>query len=272
MEGDRMMKIGIIGGTGFYDLLKETVELTVATGFGDIVIYKGEHAGKEVYFLPRHGEDHNCLAHEINYRGNILALKQLGIDHVLAMCAVGSLNPDIPVGHFALLDQFVDVTTNRIKTYGKYSVDIGFPYDEDLRHAFIKAAGELGIELTPKATYITVDGPRYETSAEINLYRQWGMDVVGMTNGTEASLARELGLAYAVVTLATDLAAGISDVAPDLELHKNVVKDNKAKMAKLFLKTIELVGGEKRSAAKLAYECAIEARREKLSESAVMKG
>ncbi|MCD4838637.1 MTAP family purine nucleoside phosphorylase [Neobacillus sedimentimangrovi] len=259
------MKIGVIGGTGFYDLLKEAEKIEVTTEFGVVPVFKGEHANKEVYFLPRHGENHHCLAHEVNYRANMLALKQLGVNHVLAMCAVGSLNPEIPVGHFALLDDFVDVTTNRVKTYGKYSVDISRPYDEELRQYFMEAARQTGIELTPKATYITVDGPRYETSAEIKLYRSWGMDVVGMTNGTEASLARELGIAYAVVTLATDMAAGMTDVAPDLEMHRSVVKNNKEKMIKLFLKTIELVETNGKSEAMLAYERAIEARKDKLA-------
>lgn len=261
------MKIGVVGGTGFYDLLKDTKEIEVSTEFGDVQVFQGEHAGKEVYFLPRHGKHHDCLAHEINYRANMLALKELGVEHVVAMCAVGSLNLDIPVGGFALLDQFVDVTTNRVKTYGKYSVDISFPYDDVLRQNFIDAAKELEIELKPTATYITVDGPRYETGAEINLYRSWGMDVVGMTNSTEACLARELGLAYAVVTLATDIAAGITNVAPDLEMHKNVVINNKEKMSQLFLKTIELVNVEGTSAAKVAYERALEARKEKLSKT-----
>jgi 5'-methylthioadenosine phosphorylase len=267
MEGEEFMKIGVVGGTGFYELLKDAKEIEISTEYGDVLVYEGKHAGKEVYFLPRHGKNHDCLAHEVNYRGNMMVLKQLGVEHVLAMCAVGSLNPDIPVGHLALLDQFVDFTTNRVKTYGKYSVDISNPYDPELRQFFLDAAKELGIHLRPKATYICVDGPRYETAGEIKLYRQWGMDVVGMTNATEAILARELGIAYAVVTLTTDLAAGISDVAPDLEMHKNVVKENKEKLAQLFLKTIELVNIRGKSEAKLAYERALEARKEKLAKA-----
>ncbi|MED3716502.1 MTAP family purine nucleoside phosphorylase [Geobacillus thermodenitrificans] len=258
------MKIGIVGGTGFYELLKDTKAIEVSTEYGNILVYEGKHAGREIYFLPRHGKDHDCLAHEINYRGNMMALKNLGVEHVLAMCAVGSLNPEISVGDLTLLDQFVDFTTNRVKTYGKYSVDISNPYDQQLGQLLLNAARELGIHLRPKATYICVDGPRYETAAEINLYRQWGMDVVGMTNATEATLARELGIAYAVIALATDLAAGISDVAPDLEMHRNVVKENKQRLVQLFLKAIELFDIQGKSEAKLAYERALEARKEKL--------
>ncbi|WLD93585.1 MTAP family purine nucleoside phosphorylase [Alkalihalobacillus sp. AL-G] len=262
-----MKKVGVIGGTGFYDLLEQSEEINVKTDFGDVFLYKGNYADKEVYFLPRHGKNHDSLAHEINYRGNMVALKELGIEHVLSMCAVGSLTLDIPVGGFALLDQFVDVTTNRVKTYGKYSVDITNPYCENLRQNFLEAAEEVGIDLVPKATYICVDGPRYETGAEIQLYKNWGMDVVGMTNSTEASLARELGLAYSVVTLTTDIAAGISDVAPDLEMHKNVVIENKQKMIDLFLAAIKRVDTNKESEAKQAYERALKAREEKLKNS-----
>jgi 5'-methylthioadenosine phosphorylase len=261
------MKIGVIGGTGFYNLLDQVKEITVSTEYGDVLIFQGQHAGKEVYFLPRHGGNHDSLAHEVNYRGNMMAMKLLGVQRVLSTCAVGSLNLEIPVGHFALLDQFVDLTTNRIRTYGKYSVDVSNPYCAELRKHFLEAAEKQALSLRPKATYITVDGPRYETGAEIALYRLWGMDVVGMTNGTEAALARELGLCYSVVTLATDLAAGISDVPPDLEMHTNVVKQNKEKLAKLLLTTIELVQENDQCDCKKAYKRAIQARAEKLEKT-----
>ncbi|ARI78487.1 MTAP family purine nucleoside phosphorylase [Halobacillus mangrovi] len=259
------MKIGIIGGTGFYNLVEDLREMTVPTEYGEAVVFEGTHAGKEIYFLPRHGKSHDSLAHQVNYRANMLALKQLGIDHVIAMCAVGSLNPDIPVGALALLDQFMDMTTKRENTYGKYSVEITQPYCPDLNNTFLAAAKELDMDVTPKANYICVDGPRYETSLEINVYKQWGMDVVGMTNATEASLARELGIAYAVVTISTDLAAGTTDVPPDLDTHKNVVIDNQEKIKELFLKTIELASDDKPSIAHEAYERALAARKEKLA-------
>ncbi|MFC7062178.1 MTAP family purine nucleoside phosphorylase [Halobacillus seohaensis] len=261
------MKIGIVGGTGFYNLVDGMKETTVSTEYGEVIVYEGKHSGKEIFFLPRHGQSHDSLAHEINYRANMMALKELGVNHVIAMCAVGSLNPDIPVGAFALLDQFMDVTTKRVTTYGKYSVEITQPYCPDLNQSFLNAADELGYEVTPKANYICVDGPRYETALEINIYKQWGMDVVGMTNATEAILARELGIAYAVVTISTDLAAGTTDVPPDLDTHKNVVIDNQQKIKDLFLKTIERISDDKPSIAHEAYERALSARKEKLEKS-----
>ncbi|MFD2923043.1 MTAP family purine nucleoside phosphorylase [Halobacillus naozhouensis] len=261
------MKIGIVGGTGFYNLVDGMQENNVSTEYGEVVVYEGKHEGKDIYFLPRHGKSHDSLAHQINYRANMMALKELGVNHVVGMCAVGSLNPDIPVGALALLDQFMDVTTNRVNTYGKYSVEITQPYCPDLNQSFLEAADALEYEITPKANYICVDGPRYETSLEINVYKQWGMDVVGMTNATEAILARELGIAYAVVTISTDLAAGTTDVPPDLEAHKNVVKDNQQKIKNLFLKTIELISDDKPSIAHEAYERALAARKEKLAQA-----
>ncbi len=261
------MKLGIIGGTGFYELIEWDEEITVETEFGDVPVFRASHAGKEICFLPRHGVNHDLLAHEVNYRGNMLAMKQLGVERVLTTCAVGSLNPEIPVGHFALLDQFVDATTNRANTYGRYSVDVSQPYCPDLRKDFVEAAGEMGLELTERATYICVDGPRYETGAEIQLYCNWGMDVVGMTNATEAALARELGLCYAVVTIATDLAAGISDVPPDLEMHKNVVRENKDKMAELILGAANRVSEERACGCFEAYERAVHARAKQLGET-----
>lgn len=258
------MKVGVIGGTGFYELLDWSDETKAGTEFGDVVVYRADFEGREVHFLPRHGTDHDRLAYEVNYRGNMLALKNLGVERVFATCAVGSLNPDIPVGHFALLDQFVDVTTNRVGTYGKYSVDLTDPYCPDLRAGFLIAAEELDTPITPQATYICVDGPRYETGAEIQLYRSWGMDVVGMTSATEAALARELGLCYAVVTISTDLAAGIGDVPPDLETHRNVVRANKERMSQLLLKAISTVSEKKSCGCLQAYERAVQARSEQL--------
>lgn len=261
------MKVGVIGGTGFYDLLDWKEETAVDTEFGDVVVYRANHEGKELYFLPRHGVKHDRLAHQINYRGNMMAMSNLGVERVLAMCAVGSLNPEIPVGHFALLDQFVDVTTKRDNTYGKYSVDISEPYCPDLRRTFLSAAEDLDTELAPEATYICVDGPRYETAAEIQLYQNWGMDVVGMTNATEAALARESGLCYAVITIATDLAAGTSGIPPDLEMHKNVVRENKEMMAQLLLGAASRVSEERNCGCRQAYERAVRARSKQLGET-----
>ncbi|MFQ3545537.1 MTAP family purine nucleoside phosphorylase [Halobacillus rhizosphaerae] len=262
------MKVGIIGGTGFYDLVDEMEELRVNTEYGEGIVYKGSYKDKDIYFLPRHGKHHDSLAHQINYRANMKALKQLGIHHVLAMCAVGSLTTEIPVGSLALLDQFMDVTTNRVNTFDQYSVEMTEPYCPNLRQNVIEAAGELGLTIRPTANYICVDGPRYETALEINVYKNWGMHVVGMTNGTEAALARELGIAYAVVCLSTDLAAGTTEVPPDLDTHKNVVKDNQQKLKDLFLKSIEMIQEDQPSIAHDAYQRALSARKDKLAASA----
>ncbi|MBM7570721.1 MTAP family purine nucleoside phosphorylase [Aquibacillus albus] len=263
------MKVGVIGGTGFYNLLDQVNEMTVDTEYGEILVYQGEHAGKEVYFIPRHGASHDSLAHQVNYKGIITAMTKLGVEKVLGMCAVGSLTLDIPVGGFALLNQFVDVTTKRDNTFGKYSCDMSTPYCPDLRNDFIQSAENLNIYLYHNATYICVDGPRYETSAEIKLYASWGMHVVGMTNATEAALAREAGLCYSVVTMASDIAAGITDTPPDLAMHKKVINENKDKMANLILNAISNVTEDSTCGCKAAYERAIKAREDKLKKAGV---
>ncbi|QGP93085.1 S-methyl-5'-thioadenosine phosphorylase [Neomoorella glycerini] len=259
------MPIAVIGGTGFYNFLDEVRPLQVTNEYGRVELVRGHYQGKEIIFLPRHGKNHEFLAHQVNYRANMLALKELGITRILGTSAVGSLNPQMQVGDLVLLDQFVDVTTNRPKSFNKYSVDMSEPYCPELRAYFLKAATEIDLSLHEKGIYICVDGPRYETSAEIKLYRQWGMDVVGMTNATEAVLARELGICYAIVAIVTDLAAGISDVPPDLDTHKRVVQENRAKLSQLLLKAITLVPEERSCQCQAIYESALAARASQLS-------
>jgi 5'-methylthioadenosine phosphorylase len=247
------MKVGIIGGTGFYQLLDGMVEQTVYNEYGEVQVLKGNHAGKEVYFLPRHGKDHNTLAPYINYRANMMALKQLGVERILAVSAVGAIHPEIQVGSLALLDQFVDFTT-REKSYGKYSVDITEPFCPELQEVFKQAARNIGEPLREKTKLICVEGPRYETRAEVQLFATWGMDVVGMTNATEASLARELGMCYSVVALATNPAPGLTNVTLSLQMHKAVSESKKETIRKLFLEAIQLVTEAESCSCKEAYE------------------
>lgn len=253
------MKIGITGGTGFYHLLDEMEEQTVSTEYGEVTAFKGIHAGKEVHFLPRHGKNHNTLAPFINYRANMMALKQLGVERILAVSAVGAINREIEVGSLSLLDQFVDFTT-REKSYGKYSVDITEPFCPELQEVFKQAARNIDEPLRERTTLICVDGPRYETRAEIQLFAKWGMDVVGMTNATEASLARELGMCYSVVTLATNPAPGLTDVAPSLKVHKAVSDSKKETVKNLFLEAVQLVKDVQSCSCKEAYDRAFLAR------------
>jgi len=191
----------------------------------------------------------------------MMALKQLGVEKVIAMCAVGSLNPEMRVGDLVLLDQFMDLAWNRNSTFGIHSVNMTNPFCEKLRNNFLEAAKEQEIAIHERGNYICVGGPRYETALEIKVYRSWGMDVVGMTNTTEATLARELGLCYSCVALITDMAAGLTEVEPDLALHQSVTKDNMGKIKKLLFNTAMKVDSDKDCSCQEFYRKAISARK-----------
>ncbi|MBF0707816.1 MTAP family purine nucleoside phosphorylase [Alkalihalobacillus hwajinpoensis] len=250
------MKIGIIGGTGFYNLLDDMQEKTVYTEYGEVTVFQAYYEGKEVTFLPRHGKYHDTLAPFVNYRANMMALKELGIQRILAFSAVGAINPDIQVGSLSLLDQFVDFTT-REKTYGKFSVDITEPFCPELQETYRNSAELIDEPLRVGTKLICVDGPRYETKAEVQLFGKWGMDVVGMTNATEASLARELGICYAVVTLATNMAPGVTETKPSLKAHKAVSESKKEKVKELMLEAIKQAGERQKCSCPEAYERAV---------------
>ena len=231
------MKRAIIGGTGFYDMgyLEELRARIVRTPFGSASVFSGRYQGEPLVFLPRHGPEHNRLAHEINYRANIWALRELGIERILGTSAIGSLNTAMQVGHLVILEQLVDFTKHRHETFNLGSVDFTYPYCSETRATILQQALALRIDVHPRATYLTVEGPRYETAAEIALWRRLGMDVVGMTNGTEAALARELGICYAVIGLVSDLAAGMQETPPDLQMHRRIVEDNLPRLRELAL-------------------------------------
>ncbi|MFG6120948.1 MTAP family purine nucleoside phosphorylase [Thalassobacillus sp. B23F22_16] len=253
------MKIGIIGGTGFYHLFNDMKEQNVHTEFGNVTLFQTTYEEKEVFFLPRHGKHHDTLAPFVNYRANMLALKELGIERVLAFSAVGAINPEIHEGSLSLLDQFFDFTT-RIKTYGKYSVDITEPFCPELQDTYIKAAESIQEPLREGTKLMCVDGPRYETKAEVELFAKWGMDVVGMTNATEASLARELGICYAVVTLATNMAPGVTEKKPSLKAHKEVSQSKSEVVKELMLEAITHAHDRKSCSCRDAYERAVVAK------------
>jgi len=211
------MDIAIIGGTGV-DEMPEFVsgqpEL-IATRFGDAIVLRTVEDGRTLYFLPRHGLDHAVGPSEINYRAQIAALKSLGVGAVIGVCAVGSLRVDVVPGSFAVLGDFVDLTRHRICTFfdepagPPAHTDFTQPYCPWVSKALTDACADTHADCTPSAIYIGVDGPRYETPAEIRLYASWGGDVIGMTNVPEVVLAREAGLCYGALGVVTNMAAGL---------------------------------------------------------------
>ena len=219
------IKLGIIGGTGVYDLpiLSSTDERLVRTEHGAVPVQRGIFSEEEldreleVFFVARHGAGHRVPPHRVNYHANITAMKRLDVTHVLATTAVGSLKSDLHPGELVLLDQFIDFTRTRNYTFfdgGAGEVqhtDMTYPYDESMRQLLIDVGDEGGIELRPRGTYVCTEGPRFETAAEIKMFAALGGDVVGMTNVPEVILANEAELRYATVSLVTNYGAGIGD-------------------------------------------------------------
>ncbi len=205
-------RIAVIGGSGFYEFLDDPTSVEVTTPYGDpsAPIAVGEVEGRPVAFLPRHGPGHEHPPHRINYRANLWALRSLGVEQVLAPCAVGGLQPETRPGTLVVPDQLVDRTTGRIQTYvdtGAAHAPFADPYCPDLRAALVSAAGN---EVLEAGTMVVIEGPRFSTRAESQSYAKAGWTVVNMTGHPEAVLARELGVCYATIALVTDLDAGVS--------------------------------------------------------------
>ncbi|MCL5883218.1 MAG: S-methyl-5'-thioadenosine phosphorylase [Actinobacteria bacterium] len=203
-------RIGVIGGSGFYELLSNPREEKVSTPFGDPsdVITIGEIAGREVCFLPRHGRGHRILPTDLPFQANILAMKQLGVEWIISSSAVGSMKEEIKPGDMVIPDQFIDRTRQRRSTFfGDGCVaHISFadPVCSALTRVVAAAARAAGATVHEGGTYVCMEGPQFSTRAESLVYRSWGVDVIGMTNLQEAKLAREAEICYATVALATD--------------------------------------------------------------------
>jgi 5'-methylthioadenosine phosphorylase len=216
----------VIGGSGIYDLdaLTDVEEVAVATPFGDpsdvyitgrLADTQGDTQGNtKMVFLPRHGRGHRILPHEINYRANIYGMKTLGVEWLISLSAVGSMKQEIRPGDMVIIDQLIDWTRRRVSTFFgdgiAAHVAFGDPISMALADILYDAAREEvaaggGDERVHKGgTYIVMDGPQFSTRGESNLYRSWGVDVIGMTNMPEAKLAREAEISYATIALATD--------------------------------------------------------------------
>ncbi|MCL5074352.1 MAG: MTAP family purine nucleoside phosphorylase [Chloroflexi bacterium] len=245
------MKIGIIGGTGLYDpaMLEDRQERIINTPFGKAHVFQGRCRGRETVFLPRHGVGHTLLPAQVNYRANLMALKKLGVDRVLGVSAVGSLNSQMQPGHLVVCDQLVDFSKNRVQTFGLGHVDVTEPYCSEMRQAVQQGAAKVeDIIIHPLGTYVCFEGPRYETAAEIRMLQRLGMDVVGQTNIPEAPLARELGLCYGLLALVTNMGAGLTQTRPSHEAHREMMRRSLPKLQEVILETVSMIPEEKRCA------------------------
>ena len=199
----------MIGGSGLYDIegLTATRSIRVRTPFGapSDAITVGTLEGIRVAFLSRHGRGHLLNPSGINYRANIFALKSVGVSHVISISAVGSMKESIQPGDVVVPDQFIDLTKRRISTFFDEGivahVAFGEPVCAELGQTLLSAGGKVGATLHRSGTYLCMEGPQFSTKAESRLYRQWGVDVIGMTNMPEAKLAREAELCYATLAL-----------------------------------------------------------------------
>jgi 5'-methylthioadenosine phosphorylase len=208
-----MSRIGIIGGTGLYQMLnvKNSQEIEVSTPFGapSDKLFIGEFSGKEIVFLPRHGRFHSILPTEINYRANIYAMKVSGVSKIISISSVGSLKEEIKPGRMVIIDQFFD-RTNRRKDNTFFGeglvahVQFGDPVCGSLRNEIIRVAEKRSNDFFRKGTYVNMEGPAFSTRAESLFYKSLGFDVIGMTNLVEAKLCKEAEICYATIAMVTD--------------------------------------------------------------------
>jgi 5'-methylthioadenosine phosphorylase len=223
--------IGIFGGSGLYQLLEDAREVPVETPFGppSDSLWLGEIHGREVAFMPRHGRGHTIPPHRINFRANLYAMHRAGVARILAPCAVGSLRPEIAPGDVVIPDQFVDRTWGRADTYWEgpqvQHVSAADPYCAELGSAAAAAAVRQGAKVHERETMVVIQGPRFSTRAESRWFSSRGWGIIGMTGYPEAILARELGLCYSAIAMATDYDAGLegsSAIAP--VTHEQVLR------------------------------------------------
>jgi 5'-methylthioadenosine phosphorylase len=241
-----MVKIGIIGGSGLEDpqILKDAKEVEVETKFGkpSSALTIGKIEGVDVVILSRHGKKHSIMPTNVPNQANIWALKEQGCTHILASSAAGSLREEIKPGDFVIVDQFIDRTTKRKSTFYEKDhvchIPMAEPFCTDSRKNLFASAKELGLKVHDKGTVVTIEGPRFGTRAESNLFRQWKADVVNMSTVPECVLAREAGMCYAVVVMSTDYDCWKESESVDIQMVLKTFKENASNAVKLFLKTI----------------------------------
>ncbi len=248
-----MNRIGIIGGSGLDDpkILKNAEDRLVQTDWGSpsSPLKHGSIEGTDVVLIGRHGREHTIPPTQVNYRANIQALKDAGCTHIIATTAVGSLREEIGRGHFVILDQFIDFTRHRpisffesFEPHSPMHTPMAEPFDNNMRDILINKASELGLEYHSEGTVITIEGPRFSTKAESNMFRMWGADVINMSIAPEAALANEAGIPYAAVAMSTDYDCWKDDEEPvSWEAVLEVFKNNVEKMISLLTSVIPAI-------------------------------
>lgn len=245
-----MKKIGIIGGSGLekLDLFRERKEMDVSTKFGkpSSSIFSGVIDDKEIYIISRHGRRHTIPPTQVNNRANIHSLMQMGCTHIFATTACGSLREEIRRGDVVIPDQFIDFTRHRVISFTEVFEEdkplhtpMADPFDASLRELLCDCASSLKLNYHAKGTVITIEGPRFSTRAESNMFRLWGADVINMSIAPECALANEAGIPYAAIALSTDYDCWKTDEEPvTWEEVLRVFGKNVENVTKLLLQVI----------------------------------
>ncbi|MFX0114010.1 MAG: S-methyl-5'-thioadenosine phosphorylase [Candidatus Hodarchaeota archaeon] len=255
-----MAEIAVIGGSGFYDFLSESTKKTIQTPYGQVQVLLGSIGQQKVIFIPRHGTSHSIPPHKVNYKANIHALYQIGVERIFTSSAVGSCRLEFKAGDFMLLSSFLDLFRGSSITFfdgsttiagkngkeisGVVHTDVSDPYCPQLRDLIFQTSKTLDIPVHSSGVYAMSRGPRFETPAEIEALRRLGADVVGMTNVPEVVLARELGMCYVTVAVITNYAAGMQERITHEEVTETFNRRISA-LKSLLEKTIEKLPSEK---------------------------
>ncbi|MBI5306880.1 MAG: S-methyl-5'-thioadenosine phosphorylase [Planctomycetes bacterium] len=268
--------IGIIGGSGLYNIegIKDIQSVSVDTPFGKPSdgFTVGTLEGRQVAFLPRHGKGHTILPSELNFRANIYAMKKLGAGHIIAVSAVGSMKEEIKPLDIVIPDQFFDRTRGRISTFFGEGivghVSFADPVCGTLADKLHQASKSVGARVHKGGTYLCMEGPLFSTRAESNVYRQWGVSIIGMTNLQEAKLAREAEICYSTLAMSTDYDCWrVEEESVTLEMIIGNLNKN-AEMAKRILKTvIPTIPKERTCACATASQNAIVTHKDKIPEN-----
>ena len=248
------MKIGIIGGSGLDDpdIIKDLQQQTCPTPYGEIVIKTGRLNSVDVVFVPRHGHNHQFSPPHVNYRANIQSLKDLNVSRIIATNACGSLKEEIERSDFVIPNQFIDFTRHRINTFhddfsqGMFHEVMADPFDKTLSEKLYSVTKKLGFRVHKNKTLVTIEGPRFSTRAESKMYIAWGADIINMTVATEAALAKEAGIAYAVIAMSTDYDCWKEDEEmPVWQDILNIFNKNVENVKKILLETIHQLSNQK---------------------------
>ena len=259
-------KIGVIGGTGLYDIegLTDIEEVNIDTPFGkpSDAITIGRLEGVGIAFLPRHGRGHRISPTELPVRANIYALKSLGVEHIIAVSSAGSFKQEIKPGDLLIPDQIIDRTRNRVNSFFSDGIVTHIPFAEPfcptLCQVLYESAKEAGASVHPKGTYVAMEGPAFSTRAESRLYRSWGADIIGMTALPEAKLAREAEICYAIIGCVTDYDSWQEKSEPiTIDVILNVLRQNIDTAKKIIRLAVSRIPEERNCGCATALKTAI---------------